>query len=222
MGRKTQTRQANDTSVTMLIALEDKKSSRFYIEDLIKDLGLASSVVCVPHSGSSPQSVVDGIEKYLQSNSDCNPEMLWIVIDRDEHPKDVFNGTIERARQKGICVAYSNQAYELWLLLHFVDLSIPNHLHRDDVLSRLRREFKREFKEDYDKARRDIYTILRPKQQDAIKRAKKLIKQWRKLDGRLNPDTQNPSTTIHFLLECLLNLKACKCPKDMHSCKHCK
>ena len=44
---------------------------------------------------------------------------MWLVFDRDEWRAEVFNQVIAQAERKNIQVAYSNQAFELWYLLHF-------------------------------------------------------------------------------------------------------
>lgn len=55
---------------------------------------------------------------------------VWCVFDRDKNPsmkdgKDTaFNDSISNAEGKGIKVAWSNDDFELWLLLHFED--VPN------------------------------------------------------------------------------------------------
>lgn len=46
-------------------------------------------------------------------------DQVWIMFDRDEHPK--VKETIDNYRRAGISVAYSNPCFELWLILHFED-----------------------------------------------------------------------------------------------------
>ena len=41
---------------------------------------------------------------------------IWCVFDRDTHPQ--IKQTINRAKQKGLNVAFSNPCFELWLVLH--------------------------------------------------------------------------------------------------------
>lgn len=43
----------------------------------------------------------------------------WVVFDKDDFPENNFNSAILSARQNGFEVAYSNQAFEFWFLLHF-------------------------------------------------------------------------------------------------------
>lgn len=43
----------------------------------------------------------------------------WVVFDKDDFPEADFNTALLLARQNGFEVAYSNQAFEYWFLLHF-------------------------------------------------------------------------------------------------------
>ena len=43
----------------------------------------------------------------------------WVVFDKDDFSENDFNSAILSARQNGFEVAYSNQAFEFWFLLHF-------------------------------------------------------------------------------------------------------
>ena len=44
----------------------------------------------------------------------------WVVFDKDDFPENDFNSAILLAQQNGFEVAYSNQAFEFWFLLHFL------------------------------------------------------------------------------------------------------
>jgi hypothetical protein len=46
---------------------------------------------------------------------------IWCVFDKDDFPSYEFNQAIAFAERKGFHVAYSNQAFEFWIILHFND-----------------------------------------------------------------------------------------------------
>jgi hypothetical protein len=48
-------------------------------------------------------------------------EQIWCVFDKDQFPAQNFNQAITLAQQYNLGVAYSNQAFEYWLILHFED-----------------------------------------------------------------------------------------------------
>ena len=130
------------------------------------------------------------------------------LIDRDSFSKSIFKGTLESARQKNICVAYSNECYELWLLLHFKNL--PSFITRENIKKELNIEFQKNFKLKYEKSEKYVYGMLIDRQKSAIERARKLIENIINIDGVLNPYDNNPSTKLHILVECLNSLKDCQ------------
>lgn len=192
----------------ILIALEDTKSSRFYIKDLLKDKNIISHIVFAKHIGTDPKSVLKAIKQFEEENPDIKYDKAWLVIDRDNFSKKNFKGTLETARQKEICVAYSNECYELWLLLHFKN--VASHKTREEIKKELNEEFKKYFNLKYEKSEKHVYGMLIDRQEKAIQRAKKLIENIIKVDDKLDPYNNNPSTKIHLLVECLNNLEKCK------------
>ena len=64
-------------------------------------------------------------------------DQCWVVFDKDDFPAKDFNQAITLAQKNGFRVAYSNQAFEYWFLLHFNLYRGP--LHRQnyaDMLSK--------------------------------------------------------------------------------------
>src|SRR5688572_21763786 len=57
---------------------------------------------------------------------------VWCVFDRDKEEGDgkdtAFNDSIVAAESKGIRTAWSNDDFELWILLHFEDVDPANPL----------------------------------------------------------------------------------------------
>ena len=117
--KRRSTRKKRIENRAVLIALEDTKSSKYYFEALIKDKKLTGAIVFAKHIGTDPKNVLEAIIKHEREHDKEKYEKKWIVIDTDDWSKEQINGTIERARALGICVAISNEAYELWILLHF-------------------------------------------------------------------------------------------------------
>ena len=46
-------------------------------------------------------------------------DQCWVVFDKDDFPAKDFNQAIQFAEKNGFRVAYSNQAFEYWFLLHY-------------------------------------------------------------------------------------------------------
>lgn len=48
-------------------------------------------------------------------------DTVWAVFDKDDFPASAFNAAIIKAEQHEIGCAWSNEAFELWYVLHFVN-----------------------------------------------------------------------------------------------------
>jgi hypothetical protein len=118
-------------------------------------------------------------------------DQIWCVFDRDDVPAHRFRQAIDEAHRLGVRVAYSNQAFELWYLLHFhfVNTAMP----RSDYIAKLNSLLP----DGYSKNSRTIYRNLQDKQETAIQFAAKLLA----LYPAPNPERDDPSTTVHLLIK---------------------
>lgn len=121
-------------------------------------------------------------------------DQVWCVFDRDENPAEQFNAALELARRNDVRVAYSNQAFELWYLLHFqyLDTSIS----RQDYVRRLERLLGHK----YEKNSEEIYVELLSHRGEALQNAQRLLETYQPV----RPADDDPSTTVHLLVEQLL------------------
>lgn len=118
----------------------------------------------------------------------------WVVFDRDidiqkPNDKETFNQALALAERNNIDVAYSNDAFELWFLLHFQTVS--GEMHRDVVCDKLKGHLGSYEHGD------DIFDKLDALYPEALKRAQQML---RAAEGT-NPVDANPSTTVHLLTE---------------------
>lgn len=145
-------------------------------------------VIHVRGYGLSPNALVKRAEKEREAD---DYDQVWCVFDRDNRQAGVFNGAITRAKNKGIQVAYSNEAFELWYLLHF-------HYY-DTAVSRTQYAAKLGglLGHPYRKNSETIFEELHDRQTDAIRNAERLLSQY----SPPNPAADNPSTTVHKLVE---------------------
>ena len=73
-------------------------------------------------TGSSTLKIVDiAISLRNQSSAEYNKDFdeVWVVFDKDDFPESDFNNSIHKANSNGIKLAWSNEAFELWYILHF-------------------------------------------------------------------------------------------------------
>lgn len=138
--------------------------------------------------GKDPLTLVE------QAVDRCDKEQfdqVWCVFDRDDVPIERFNRALDLARRQSIKVAYSNQAFELWYLLHFHYCDVAQT--RGDYVDGLSRELGRM----YQKNDPALYRELLSRQDVAISHAERLLAQY----SPTNPATDDPSTTVHKLVQ---------------------
>ena len=118
----------------------------------------------------------------------------WVVFDKDDFSDNDFNAAIILAQQNQFEVAYSNQAFEYWFLLHFNLYQIPiNRSRYEEMLSNL-------LGFSYSKktgVSNKMFNALLGKQQQAIANAKIVMKQF----NGSNPAQEESSTTVYRLVE---------------------
>ncbi|MBE0451991.1 MAG: RloB domain-containing protein, partial [Clostridia bacterium] len=139
--------------------LEDECKKRMYIE--IKGVGRCTT------------SLVDYTTKLVRESKLIYNE-IWCVFDKDDFID--FDNAIEHSKKMGYMAAWSNESFELWLLLHFQYLdSQIGRADYNDKLSEIFNGFDNDVKK-YDKSIKDIYDILHQygDEQKAIKFAKRL------------------------------------------------
>lgn len=141
----------------------------------------------------------------LRDNSRQKYDRVWAVFDRDSFPANSFNSAILKGQANGIECAWSNQAFELWYLLHFHNrvtamnrdeykIALENVI--NDKIGKKKRGYK------YRKNDTEIYTLLEKfgRQDLAINRAKKLNAQ---ISGEAFAN-YNPITQVYKLVEELI------------------
>jgi hypothetical protein len=175
---------------SILIVCEGAKTEPLYFESFrVPSLRLA----IIP-AGRKHLSVVEMAIRELEKDSDY--EQVWCVFDRDKNLRNKtdiqnFNSALSLAETNNFKVAYSNDAFELWYLLHFI--FFDSQISRKDYIKKLDTYIKG----GYVKNDPDIYTKLESKLDVAIKNAKKLYKN---AEG-ISPVNADPSTTVFKLVE---------------------
>jgi hypothetical protein len=183
------------------IYFESKKKE---IEAEIRRKGIK---IEIKGTGNNTLSLVDFAIDYINNEKiDLTLDDCWVVFDKDDFNKN-FNNAISKAQENKLKVAYSNEAFELWFLLHFCFMN--SAISRSDYNNKLTENYiklTKDKKYKYDKAKNvlPLIEIIRSKELDAIKNSKKLINQH---DGENSFLKKNPSTTVHLLVEDLNKLK---------------
>ena len=121
---------------------------------------------------------------------------VWCVFDRDSFTAQNFNRARQIAQNEHLRTAMTNEAFELWYLLHF-------NFH-DAVISRktYSKRLTVALKQKYKKNMPNAYELLLARQPDAIRNAKTLLNRY----APWNPEAHNPSTNVHQLVQRLNEL----------------
>ena len=153
---------------------------------------VSSAVVEVVGEGHNTVSLVRSAmsKRDKAKEDDIDFQEVWCVFDRDSFPAVNFNSALRLARQEKIKVAYSNEAFEIWYLLHFnyIDAALSREQYKEKLTNRLGYT--------YEKNSKSMYEELLNKQADAIRHAERLLQCY----SLHNPERDNPSTTIHLLV----------------------
>lgn len=182
----------------VLIVCEDGKSSRYYFESFPVDSQRIE--ISVLGTGMNTDSLVEEAVRKIEqaAKSGRRYSDVWCVFDRDSFPLANYSRAFQLAKNNKIKVAWANEAFELWYLLHYgyIDTGIS------------RADYSRKLREKglvYDKADKTIYEKVKSLQERAIKNAAKLEKHWNEC-GHACPERENPSTSVHKLVEYLNEL----------------
>jgi hypothetical protein len=140
-----------------------------------------------------------------------NYDQVWCVFDKDDFNDNNFNSAIQIALANNFGVAYSNQSFEYWLILHFNDHQ-GGGMHRDNYNDKINEHLK-PFKVTYDGngtklIEEDFFELLdgiddktsRKRAELAIDRAERNYNHF----DHTNPAREESSTTVFRLVRELL------------------
>lgn len=187
-----------------LIVCEGEKTEPNYFKGFPKQVGKIIYDIEFDGGGINTLKVVDkAIE--LRNKSSQKYDRVWAVFDRDSFTPNSFNSAILKARANGINCAWSNEAFELWYLLHFHNRITA--MGREEYKKAIERAINekgtnkgKKFK--YKKNDSEMYALLSKlgDQNQAINRARNLNNN---LDGE-KFSNYNPATTVYELVEELI------------------
>jgi transcriptional regulator len=224
------------TAEHILIVCEGQNTEISYFEELKSFFKITNATIKViagnektPNIKARGTDLLKILEKAKEmrdlAENDKNPyTQVWCVFDHDPKVGDQsrtinFDIAIKNANKEDIKVAYSNQAFEFWLLLHFENCS-ENSLHRKSYYDKIN-SYLTDFKLNYDRdsklITKEIFEVLqsydkregKTRQKLAIDRAKRILKVWENINPvRLNLAQEESSTTVFELVEELIKYKS--------------
>jgi hypothetical protein len=159
----------------------------------------------------TPQELLDHVIKWKKKNiAEKDSDQVWCIFDVDsfaakKEDRDELLSLIAKAHLNKIKIAYINECFELWILLHF-DTVTSSIKRGRELEGKIQKKFKSAKLGNFEKNQK-IFTHLITLQKQAISNAKKLVPDYNKINWeRCLGSKGNPSTSIHFLIEEINNL----------------
>lgn len=182
-----------------IIYCEGTNTEPYYFESF----PVATAEVVTFGLGRSKTSLVERVMELAKKDEPDPEREIWIVFDMDiDRQKDKnlqrndFNRAIQLAKEQGFRVAYSNDAFELWFVLHYQLLEAV--MTRNEYYQLMNGHWVMSY-ERHGKGQqfcRSIYQRLHPNQTTAIRHAERLHQQQQ----AHQPADQNPCTTVYQLV----------------------
>jgi len=162
--------------------------------------------VVVKGEGRNTTSLVHAAVNYADKRE---YDEVWVVYDQDDFGCERFNAAEaeirvqDQKRDERWRAAWSNQAFEVWYLLHFQ--YFDGELHRHEVQKKVGELLTKEgLCVGYRKNHPSLYDLLLSRQQEAIRNAERLTMEHKIAPhGETPPGAADPCTTVHCLVEAL-------------------
>jgi len=158
-GLTRKSRQVREYKNSILIVCEGEKTEPNYFKSFpvsnikVKAIGIGMSTISL---------VAEAIKKWEAFLAEgFFFEHLWCVFDRDDFPQKVYNEAFEKIvheerkinkklkRKEGmklkIDIAYTNEAFELWYLLHYdyIDSALDRSQYKGMLSTRMDKKYKK-------------------------------------------------------------------------------
>jgi len=187
---------------TILIVCEGKNTEPSYFNKF----KLSSATIRAVGNGRNTVSLVESAI-LMRDGFD----QVWCVFDKDDFSANDFNNAIQLATGNGLGVAYSNQSFEYWLILHFEDHQ-GGGMHRNEYDSAINEHIE-EYGCEYDGngskiITQDFFDLLCSKdpQTDQSRTSLAVARAKRNYNNlqHVSPATEESSTTVFRLVEVIL------------------
>lgn len=193
-----------------LIVCEDENTEPYYFENFVdlfpeETLFLKAVGTGLDPLGVTQRSIGERDKLYKLRRKEI--DFVWVIFDKDDADEnevkiDRFTAAFRLAEEQSINVGYSNEVFELWLLLHLIDVESNVPLPRQLVYEKLQEainliEGYEEF--EYIHGRKDIIDVINEigDEQRATQRAHILAE----YHANKSPIASNPSTRVHILVQ---------------------
>lgn len=214
---KKEERQAQPTFARNVPLKKEKDSFLIICEgkntepDYFNHFRLRSAKIKTVGEGYNTLSLVERAAQFVEAEKRRGSyyNQVWCVFDKDDFDDKQFNSAIAKAENNyNFKVAYSNQSFEYWLILHFNDHQ-GGAMNRKDYDKKLNTYLK-PFKVEYDgngdkKISVAFFDVLQSKEKSSDKKSRqdKAIERAEKTYSALdneNPAKEESSTKVFLLV----------------------
>jgi RloB-like protein len=198
-----------------LIVCEDSNVEPYYFDTFKNKFPEETFFLKTVGTGRSTKGVVEQSLKEKEAlaiESNKNVDEVWAVFDKDDADKvaatiENFNEAFEVARINKVHIAYSNEVFELWLLLHYQNINHAKPIPRQEIYQLLEEQINKHpayIEYIYEHGNTSVIDALikTGNEQKAIERSENLLVAH---NGTI-PINANPSTTVHILVRRLREL----------------
>lgn len=176
--------------------------------DYFKQFRLANVTVMPYGIRMSTTKLIKEVEKKrkeVEKRKKIKFDEIWVVFDKDENTD--FEEAIRLAKSMNYKVAYSNQAFEYWFVLHFQDHQ-GGAMHRNAYAAIINENLQKQKREVCYDAKskhvsKDMFEIMLASLQVAYDRACRLYA----LKRKHNQETQESVTTVQHLVKSITGMK---------------
>lgn len=186
--------------VRFLIVCEGEKTEPNYFKAFTERWSEVKEIKVTGCGCSTCQLIIEAkkLREKLERERMVPFDRVWLVFDKDDF-KD-FNKAIADAKKEGMNCAWSNQAFELWYVLHFqyLDTGVDRKQYIEMIEDKVRKASKsKTFK--YKKNDVGFYQILHEHGNEdfAFKNAEKLRNRHK---GKVDYAAHNPRTEVDLLV----------------------
>jgi len=195
-----------DKKKSFLIICEGENTEPEYF----KSIPVGNATVDSYGLGQSKTALVKSVLEVLKKNKEAREKEVWVVFDMDlkedqySQQKEDYNRAIDLAQSNKIQVAYSNDAFELWFLLHYqyLDSKLKRHQYYEKLSEYWQCNYEKEGKNI--NFCRKIYTLLEEDKDADQSRASKNAEKLLTDQLHLPYSDQNPCTTVFRLIRALI------------------
>lgn len=114
-----------DASI-VVVACEDKYAVKQYFAKF-RTRRTQFKVLPTDDCKSNPRAVIDRLHDYKREYAQEEGDEFWFCIDTDHwirgHHQRELSQVLQECRQSGYGIAISNPCFEVWLLLHFIEIN---------------------------------------------------------------------------------------------------